>query len=136
MGPVCEQTARNFMPTRAPLTVDMSTAVSNLIGFLHVSAFIEFRPRLGVSMITDSLEHRRVKELEKRVADLERLVGWVTGLLIDFVAVVIAIGAAIFVAGDYYRLSAVDGSVVLAFMVTMLALNFIFRKVASWCFDG
>jgi hypothetical protein len=96
------------MPTRAPLTVDMSTAVSNLIGFLHVSAFIEFRPRLGVSMITDSLEHRRVKQLEKRVADLERLVGWVTGLLIDFVAVVIAIGAAIFVAGDYYRLSAVD----------------------------
>jgi hypothetical protein len=46
-----------------------------------------------------------VKELEKRVADLERLVGWVTGLLIDFVAVVIAIEAAIFVAGDYYRLS-------------------------------
>jgi hypothetical protein len=30
----------------------------------------------------------------------------------------------------------VDGSVVLAFMVTMLALNFIFWKVASWCFDG
>jgi len=89
-----------------------------------------------VSLITDILEHRRIKELEKRVADLERLVGWVTGLLIDFVAVVIAIGAAIFVAGDYNRLSAVDGSVVLAFMVTMLALNFIFRKVASWCFDG
>jgi hypothetical protein len=42
-------------------------------------------------MITDSLEHCRVKELEKRVADLERLVGWVTGLLIDFVAVVIAL---------------------------------------------
>ena len=90
----------------------------------------------GVSVITDILEHRRIKELEKRVADLERLVGWVTGLLIDFVAVVIAIGAAIFVAGDYNRLSAVDGSVVLAFGVTMLALNFIFRKVASWCFDS
>ena len=50
-----------------------------------------------------------------------------------FVAVVIGIGAAIFVAHDYYRLSAVDGSVVIAFMVTMLALNFIFRKAASWC---
>jgi L-asparagine transporter-like permease len=88
-----------------------------------------------VSIIPDILEHRRIKELERRVADLEHLVGWVTGLLIDFIALVIAIGAAIFVAGDY-RLSAVDGSVVLAFMVTMLALNFIFRKVASWCFDG
>jgi membrane protein YdbS with pleckstrin-like domain len=87
-------------------------------------------------MITDGFENRRVKELEKRVADLERLVGWVTGLLIDLVAIVIGIGAAIFVAGDYHRLSAVDGSVVLAFMVTMLALNFIFRKVARWCFDG
>jgi len=29
-------------------------------------------------MITD-LENRRVKELEKRIADLERLVDWVTG---------------------------------------------------------
>jgi hypothetical protein len=97
--------------------------------------FIESALRQGASIIPDILEHRRIKELEKRVADLEHLVGWVIGLLIDFVAVIIAIGAAIFVAGDY-RLSAVDGSVVLAFMVTMLALNFIFRKVASWCFDG
>jgi hypothetical protein len=70
-------------------------------------AFIESALGQGVSMITDGLENRRVKELEKRIADLERLVGWVTGLLIDFVAVVIGIGAAIFVAGDYYRLSAV-----------------------------
>jgi len=93
------------------------------------------RPQSGVSMITD-LENRRVKELETRIADLERLVDWVTGLLIDFVAVVIAIGAAIFVASDYYRLSAVDGSVVIAFVVTMFSLNFIFRKVARWCFDG
>ena len=85
-------------------------------------------------MITD-LENRRVKELETRIADLERLVDWVTGLLIDFVAVVIAIGAAVFVAGDYYRLSAVDGPMFLAFVVTMLATNFIFRKVASWCLD-
>jgi hypothetical protein len=98
--------------------------------------FIESALRQGASIIPDIFEHRRIKELEKRVADLEHLVGWVTGLLIDFVAVVIAIGAAIFVAGDYSRLSTVDGSVVLAFMVTMLALNFIFRKVAHWCFDG
>jgi hypothetical protein len=39
------------------------------------------------------LEHRRIKELEKRVADLERLVDWLTGLLIDFVAAILAIGA-------------------------------------------
>ena len=86
-------------------------------------------------MIADSLENRRVKALEKRIADLERLVGWVTRLLIDLVAVGLGIAGAIFVAGDYYRLSAVDGSVVLAFVVTVLAANFIFRKVATWCFD-
>jgi hypothetical protein len=86
-------------------------------------------------MIADSLENRRVKELEKRIADLERLVGWVTGLLIDLVAVGLGIAGAIFVAGDYYRLSSVDGSVVLGFVVTMLAANFIFRKVATWCLD-
>ena len=86
-------------------------------------------------MIADSLENRRVQVLEKRIADLERLVGWLTGLLIDFVAVVIGIGAAIFVANDYNRLSAVDGSVVFAFLVAMLSVNFICRKVASWCFD-
>ena len=87
-------------------------------------------------MIADSLENRRVKVLEKRIDDLERLVGWLAGLLIDLVAVgCLGIAGAIFVAGDYYRLSAVDGSVVLAFVVTVLAANFIFRKVATWCLD-
>jgi hypothetical protein len=116
------------------VTVALRQYLKCLSGFMSWH-FIEVRPRSGVSMITD-LENRRVKELEKRIADLERLVDWVTGLLIDFVAVVIAIGAAIFVAGDYYRLSAVDGPVVIAFVVTMFSLNFIFRKVARWCFDG
>ena len=86
-------------------------------------------------MIADSLENRRVKELEKRIADLERLVGWVTGLLIDLVAVGLGIAGAIFVAVDFYRLSSVDGSVVLGFVVTTLGANFIFRKAATWCFD-
>ncbi|MGA7082823.1 MAG: hypothetical protein WB005_06555, partial [Pseudolabrys sp.] len=44
-------------------------------------------------------------DLENRVADLERLVGWLVGLLIDLVAVAFGIGGALFVAGDYYRLS-------------------------------
>lgn len=70
-------------------------------------------------------------DLENRVADLERLVG----LLIDLVAVAFGIGGALFVAGDYYRLSAVEGPVVFAFFVAMLATNFICRKVASWCLD-
>ena len=78
---------------------------------------------------------RMSTDLEKRITDLERLVSWLTGLLIDLVAVGLGIAGALFVAGDYYRLSAVDGPVFLAFVVTMLATNFIFRKVASWCLD-
>ncbi|MFZ1194129.1 MAG: hypothetical protein WAN49_01675, partial [Pseudolabrys sp.] len=66
-------------------------------------------------------------DLENRVADLERLVGWLVGLLIDLVAVAFGIGGALFVAGDYYRLSAVEGPVVFAFFVAMLATNFICR---------
>jgi hypothetical protein len=76
----------------------------------------------------------RTKELEKRIAHLENLVGWLTGLLIDLVAIAFGIAAAIFVAGDYYRLSSVDGAVVFAFLVGMFSVNFICRKVASWCF--
>jgi len=76
----------------------------------------------------------RTKELEKRIAHLEHLVGWLTGLLIDLVAIAFGIAAAIFVAGDYYRLSSVDGSVVFAFLVGMLSVNFIWRKVVSWRF--
>jgi hypothetical protein len=76
----------------------------------------------------------RAKELEKRIAHLENLVGWLTGLLIDLVAIAFGIAAAIFVAGDYYRLSSVDGAVVFAFLVGMLSVNFMCRKVASWCF--
>ena len=90
-------------------------------------------------MLADNLERRlaagKSADLEKRIADLERLVSWLMGLLIDLVAGGLGIVGAIFVAGDYYRLSAVDGSVVFAFAVTMLAANFIFRKVASWCLD-
>ena len=83
----------------------------------------------------EALESRRTKELENRIAKLERLVGWFAGLLIDFVAAVIAVGAAVLVAGDYYGLRAMDGSVFIAFSVTMLSLNFVFRKVTRWCFD-
>ena len=72
--------------------------------------------------------------LEKRIAHLEHLVGWLTGLLIDLVAIAFGMAAAIFVAGDYYRLTSLDGAVVFAFLVGMLSVNFICRKVASWCF--
>ena len=44
----------------------------------------------------------------------------------------LGVAGAIFVAGDYFRVNAVDGSVAFAFVVTMLAANFIFRKMASW----
>jgi hypothetical protein len=53
-------------------------------------------------------------------------------LLIDLVAVGLGVAGAIFVAGDYFRVNAVDGSVAFAFVVTMLAANFIFRRMASW----
>jgi hypothetical protein len=91
-------------------------------------------------MLADNPEKRYMAarisaDLEKRIADLEQLVSWLTGLLIDLIAVGLGIAGALFVAGDYYRLSAVDGPMFLAFVVTMLATNFIFRKVASWCLD-
>ena len=54
----------------------------------------------------------RTNELEKRIAHLEHLVGWLTGLIIDLVAIAFGIAAAIFVAGDYNRLSSVDGACV------------------------
>lgn len=93
-------------------------------------------------MLADNRERRirkdltlRSFDLEKRIADLERLVGWLLGLLIDLVAVAFGIGGALFVAGDYHRLSAVEGPVVFAFCVAMLATNFIFRKIANWRLD-
>ena len=87
-------------------------------------------------MLADNLEihtARRTADLEKRITDLERLVSWLVGLLIDLVAVGLGVAGGLFVAGDYHRMSAVEGSVVLAFVVTTLAANFIFRKAASWC---
>ena len=61
-------------------------------------------------MLADNLEirtARKIADLEKRITDLERLVSW----------------------------HSIEGSVVFAFVITMLAANFIFRKVASWCLD-
>jgi hypothetical protein len=48
------------------------------------------------------------------------------------VAIGLGVAGAIFVARDYFRVNAVDGLVALTFVVTMLAANFIFRKMASW----
>ena len=87
-------------------------------------------------MLAEHLEIRTVRKtayLEKRITDLERLVSWLVGLLIDLVAVVLGVAGALFVAGDYYRMSTVEGAAVFAFVVTAMATNFIFRKVASWC---
>jgi len=74
---------------------------------------------------------RKIADLEKRITDLERLVSLLVGLLIDLVAVGLGVAGALFVAGEYYRMSSIEGSVVFAFVITMLAANFIFRKVAS-----
>jgi hypothetical protein len=60
----------------------------------------------------------RTKELEKRIA----------------VAIAFGIAAAIYVAGDDHHLSSADSSVVFAFLVGMLSVNFICRKVVSWRF--
>ena len=89
-------------------------------------------------MLADNLEirtARKIADLEQRISDLERLVSWLVGLLIDLVAVGLGVAGALFVAGEYYRMSSIEGSVVFAFVITMLAANFIFRKVASWCLD-
>jgi hypothetical protein len=45
----------------------------------------------------------RAKELEKRIAHLENLVGWLTGLLIDLVAIAFGVAAAIFVEFSGWR---------------------------------
>ena len=54
-------------------------------------------------MLADNLEirtARKTADLEKRISDLERLVSWLIGLLIDLVAVGLGIAGALFVAGD------------------------------------
>jgi hypothetical protein len=59
-------------------------------------------------MLADNLEirtARKIANLEKRISDLERLVSWLVGLLIDLVAVGLGVAGALFVAGEYYRMS-------------------------------
>jgi hypothetical protein len=64
-------------------------------------------------MLADNLEirtARKIADLEKRISDLERLVSWLVGLLIDLVAVGLGVAGALFVAGEYYRMSSIEGS--------------------------
>jgi len=112
--------------------------MSNAILLLRLRWLVCRRFNGGSAMLADNLEirtARKIADLEKRISDLERLVSWLVGLLIDLVAVGLGVAGALFVAGEYYRMSSIEGSVVFAFVITMLAANFIFRKVASWCLD-
>ena len=107
--------------------------------FCCIDFFRIFTCLLGLNMESQIGDLRysaaiRAKELEKRIAHLENLVGWLTGLLIDLIAIAFGVAAAIFVAGDYYRLSSVDGAVVFAFLVAMFSVNFICRKVGVMVF--
>jgi hypothetical protein len=96
--------------------------------------------RMPVSALTDSetgnvdLSLCNRLPLQKVIFRIAASLGSSPARLIDLVAIAFGIGAAIFVAGDHYRLSSVDGAVVFAFLVGMFSVNFICRKVASWCF--
>ena len=112
--------------------------MSNAILLLRLRWLVCRRFNRASVMLADNLEIRtasKIADLEKRITDLERLVSWLVGLLIDLVAAGLGVAGALFVAGEYYRMSSIEGSVVFAFVITMLAANFIFRKVASWCLD-
>ena len=75
---------------------------------------------------------RQVTRLERRVSDIERLVGFLTDTMFGLVSAFFAVIAVAFADSD----ASWEGTIcagVLAFLISMWIANFLFPNATRWC---
>jgi hypothetical protein len=99
---------------------------------------VDFPKRLVVRArtIRDSRHEtvRRSADLEKRMGNLERLVAFLTNMVLGLVSACFAIAGAVCVAGGFYWEESIS-SAVLAFFIAMWLSDFLFPKARRWCLE-
>ena len=70
--------------------------------------------------------------LERRITDIERLVGFLTDMMLGLISTFFAIIGAAFVDGDANWQDTICAGV-LAFLISMWITNFLFPNATRWC---
>ena len=74
---------------------------------------------------------RQVTRLERRISDIERLVGFLTNMMLGLISAFFAIVGAAFVDGNASWQDTICAGV-LAFLIAMWLANFVFPKAVRW----
>jgi hypothetical protein len=93
------------------------------------------RPIVQHARITRNTRYeadRQAARLERRISDIERLVGFLTDMMFGLISAFFAIGVAIFADSDA-SLQDTTCAGVLAFLISMWIANFLFPKRTRWC---
>ena len=77
---------------------------------------------------------RKSADLEKRISNLERLVGLLTDMLLGLISACFAIAGTAFAGGGFYWQEAITAAVV-AFLVATWISNSLFPNAARRCLD-
>jgi hypothetical protein len=75
---------------------------------------------------------RNSADLEKRISDIERLVGFLTDMMFGLISAFFAIVAVAFADGDVSWQDTICAGV-LAFLISMWIANFVFPNTMRWC---
>ena len=75
---------------------------------------------------------RQVTRLERRISNIERLVGFLTNMMLGLISAFFAIVGAAFVDGNASWQDTICAGV-LAFLIAMWLANFVFPKAVRWC---
>ena len=75
---------------------------------------------------------RQATRLERRISDIERLVGFLTNMMLGLISAFFAIVGAAFVDGNANWQNTISAGV-LAFLIAMWIANFVFPNAARWC---
>ena len=75
---------------------------------------------------------RQATRLERRISDIERLVGFLTDMMFGLISAFFAIVAIAFADSDTSWQNTICAGV-LAFLISMWIANFVFPNAARWC---
>ena len=104
-------------------------------GSLRRRVEIPRRPIVWHARVIRNTRHEAFQQtarLERRISDLERLVGFLTDMMLGLISAFFTIVGAAFVDGGANWQDTISAGV-LAFLIAMWITNFLFPNATRWC---
>ena len=93
------------------------------------------RPIVQYARITRNTRYEAIRQatrLERRISDIERLVGFLADMMLGLISACFAIAGAAYAGGGFYWEETMAAAV-LAFLIAMWLSNFLFPNATRWC---